>query len=70
MTKNLLAVQDTFKNDTDVLILSHSVTPWADSVKQLQTYAQRYQLNPEKWHLLTGKKSEIYQLARQSYFAE
>lgn len=69
ITNNLLAVQDTFKNDKDILLLSHSVTPWADSVSQLRAYAERYKLN-EKWHLLTGKKAEIYQLARQSYFAE
>ncbi len=59
ITNQLIAVQDTFKNEKDILLLSHSVTPWADSVSQLQTYA-----------LLTGKKAEIYQLARQSYFAE
>jgi protein SCO1 len=70
ITNNLIAVQDTFKNEKDIRLISHSVTPWADSVSQLRAYAQRYKINAQQWHLLTGKKAEIYQLARQSYFAE
>ena len=28
------------------------------------------QINPYKWYLLTGDKSRIYKLGRQSYFSE
>ncbi len=70
MMNNLLEVQKAFANDTDVLLLSHSVTPWKDSVAVLKSFANEYKINDLQWHLVTGKKSEIYELARKSYFAE
>lgn len=70
MTQNLLAVQKAFKNNDEVLILSHSVMPAKDNVAQLKKYATRWEIDSKKWHLLTGNKDEIYDLARKSYFAE
>jgi protein SCO1 len=70
LTKNMKLVQDAFKNNPDVVILSYSVTPWVDSVARLKKYADNNGITSSNWHLLTGKKNEIYILARQSYFAE
>lgn len=70
MTQNLLAVHNTFKNNADILMLSHSVMPKTDTVAQLKKYANRWKIDTQRWHLLTGEKDEIYALARQSYFAE
>lgn len=70
MTQNLLAVQKSFKDDKEILLLSHSVMPATDSISQLRKYAERWKINQEQWHLLTGDKAQIYQLARQAYFAE
>lgn len=70
MTKNLLVVQNTFKNDPDILMLSHSVMPTTDTVAQLKKYANRWKIDSQRWHLLSGEKEKIYELARQSYFAE
>jgi protein SCO1/2 len=70
MTNNLIAVQDKFRNEKDIVLLSYSVTPWQDSVPALKIFAQKYKITASNWHLLTGNKKEIYQLARQSYFAE
>ena len=70
ITQNLLVVQNTFKNDADILMLSHSVMPATDTVAQLKKYANRWKIDSQRWHLLTGEKDEIYALARQSYFAE
>jgi protein SCO1/2 len=53
-----------------VKILSFSVTPWIDNPKKLKTYSKRYNIENKNWHFLTGSKSEIYRLARMSYFAE
>lgn len=36
----------------------------------MEIYADENEITSPNWHLLTGKKSEIYTLARQSYFAE
>ncbi len=70
MTKHMKMVQKEFETNPDVVILSYSVTPWIDSVARLKSYAEKNQIVSPNWHLLTGSKSEIYTLARQSYFAE
>lgn len=70
MTAQLKRVQDAFAGDSSIVLLSYSVTPWLDSVPVLQRYAQKHNVNAAQWHLLTGYKSAIYDLARKSYFAE
>jgi protein SCO1/2 len=69
MTSQLKRVQDAFRSESDVRILSHSVTPAADSVPVLAAYAQRYGADPERWWFLTGDKAHIYALSRKSYFS-
>jgi len=69
MTKNMTMVQEAFKNDNEILMLSHSVTPTIDSVPQLRKYALEKQIG-YNWHLVTGNKKEIYDLGRQWYFVE
>jgi protein SCO1/2 len=69
MSKNLLRVQEAFEA-SEVLILSHTVMPWADTVERLQVYAELSDIQSDQWHLLTGDKQEIYSLARESYFAD
>ncbi len=70
MTNLLKAVQDTFRNEPRVALISFSVTPWIDSIPRLQRYAASKGVTTDKWHLLTGSRGAIYTLARQSYFAE
>jgi protein SCO1/2 len=70
MTNYLGLVQTKFLNEDQLVILSYTVTPWADSVSRLKQYAEQYEVKNKRWHLLTGKKSDIYDLARKSYFAE
>lgn len=70
ITNLLKTVQDTFRHDPRLIILSFSVTPWLDSVSQLRRYANQKGIISEKWHLLTGERGRIYDLARRSYFAE
>jgi protein SCO1/2 len=70
MTQHLKMVQDKFGADSTVVILSFSVTPWIDTPIKLKEYADLHEIKSPFWHLLTGSKSSIYQLARQSYFAE
>ncbi|MGF7217961.1 protein SCO1/2 [Spirosoma lacussanchae] len=70
MTNLLKTVQDTFRHEPRVKLLSFSVTPWLDSVPRLRRYADQKGVLDSKWHLLTGSRGAIYDLARQSYFAE
>jgi protein SCO1/2 len=67
MSNNLTLVQKEFAQDDSLLILSHSVNPLHDTVEVLQGYASQYNAVKNKWHLLTGNKKVIYDLARYSY---
>ena len=69
MTNNMKILQDEFINDNDVMFLSHSVTPVMDSVPILRAYADAKGVNDKVWHITTGNKKHIYELARKSYFA-
>ena len=68
MTSNLHKVQEKFVTDKDVLILSHTVDPETDSVKQLFNYTVEKDVNSRMWRLLTGDKKELYKQARNGYF--
>ena len=69
MTDNMKILQDKFINDTNVLLLSHSVTVEKDNVQVLKQYALDKGCVSGKWHLLTGEKEAIYTLAKKHYFA-
>lgn len=69
MTANMALIQERFKNNDEVLLLSHSVTPEMDSVPVLKKYADSKGVISGKWHLLTGKEEDIYRLAKKEYYA-
>ena len=69
MAYNMSELQDFYKNDGDIMFLSHSVTPVMDSVVVLKEYAERKGVIDGKWNVTTGPKKHIYELARKSYFA-
>ena len=70
MTEQMSRVGKAFEKDTSVVILSYSVTPWIDNPDKLKAYKEAKGIKKADWHFLTGNKSAIYNLARQSYFAE
>jgi len=70
MTGNMKFIEEAFSNDPRIAILSYSVTPWIDTPDKLADYVEFNDIKTNNWHFLTGNKSEIYSLARESYFAE
>lgn len=70
MTSNMSVLQEVFKEDNNVLLLSHSVTPEIDSVSTLKAYAENKGVNSKKWNLVTGDRKQIYDLGRKAYFVE
>ncbi|MDA0780490.1 MAG: SCO family protein [Bacteroidetes bacterium] len=67
MTKNMHTLQEKLIDLPEVKLLSFSVTPQIDSVAQLKRYALKNKVDETRWNLVTGKKKEIYELARKSY---
>jgi protein SCO1 len=70
LTKNMGSLQEMYKEDENILLLSHSVMPWVDSVSKIKEYALEQKVIDTKWHLVTGDRESIYTIARSSYFAD
>jgi protein SCO1/2 len=69
MTTNMVWLQNKIKNNSKVMLLSHSVTPDIDSVPVLKKYALEKGVIASKWNLVTGNKKDIFYIARKSYLA-
>lgn len=67
MTEQLTIVQERFRDNEDVIILSHTVNPEHDSVEVLLDYANQFGAIKNKWHFLTGNKRTLYEMALRSY---
>ncbi len=70
MMDNMKKAADAFISDSNVLIISHSVTPQYDSVSTLKKYAADRNFTNPNWHLVTGDQNQIYSIARKGYFAD
>ena len=61
-------VQEAYKDDPEISLVSFTVNPEKDTVEALAAYAVEYGAVPGKWFFLTGDKKQIYDLARNSFF--
>jgi len=70
LTRNMKRLQESITNaqrvgdktNQSVHFLSFSIDSERDSVERLKYWADRFQINPEQWWLLTGSKKTIYNL--------
>jgi protein SCO1/2 len=69
MTGNLKMVQDEFKGNENIMILSHSIDPTYDSPEVLKKYAAEKKADTKTWKFLTGDKDTIYDICENSYMA-
>tara|TARA_B100001013_G_scaffold335211_1_gene253482 strand:+ start:804 stop:1469 length:666 start_codon:yes stop_codon:yes gene_type:complete len=67
MKENMIILQDEYKDDDQVYLLSHTVTPEIDTKEVLKKYSLEKGIIDSKWNLVTGDKKQIYNLARKSY---
>jgi len=71
LTRNMKRLAESINNgqrvgdrsNKQIHFLSFSIDPERDSVERLKYWADRFQVNPENWWLLTGNKKVIYDLA-------
>lgn len=68
MNKQMTRVQSAFSSNEGLKILSFTVHPEVDTVEQMKRYAVGHHANDEQWQFLTGKKEDLYSLARKSFF--
>ncbi len=70
MMRNMQRVHEKFSANEEVILISHTVMPWLDSLEVLKKYSERFNPVNGRWHFVTGDKAELYRIARQSYFVE
>ncbi|MFT3904401.1 MAG: SCO family protein [Niabella sp.] len=71
LTMNMKKLQQSITNNKRVgdntnpyvQFVSFSIDPERDSVPQLKKWADRFQIDPDQWDLLTGEKKTIYDLS-------
>jgi len=69
MNQQMQRVHKSYGDLDDFVILSFTVDPDNDTVGQMKRYAADHGVKPgDNWHFLTGKKEDLYELARKSYF--
>ena len=68
MNQQMQRIQNKYNGNSNFKILSFTVDPAIDNPTQLKSYAVSHGYKAGQWHFLTGSKSELYALARKSFF--
>ena len=67
MSRNMAALHRTFAMVDGVSLVSITVNPENDSSQVLNEYARKYKADTDKWHFLTGPRTQIKELAVESF---
>ena len=60
-------IQDDFKKEKELRLVSITVDPARDTPEVLSQYAQRFSADPARWFFLTGEKETIYNFAQEGF---
>ena len=60
-------IQEDFKNEKDLRLVSITVDPTHDTPEVLSEYARRFSADPTRWFFLTGDKEAIYKFAETGF---
>lgn len=67
MHRNMKTLYDTYKDNPDVMFLSHTIDFKYDKPSVLKRYAQKLGVDDRKWQFVWGTKDSIYTIAEQDY---
>lgn len=67
MTQNLVALQNDFADEPDFGVASFTINPHHDTPGVLKQYAEARGITDLDWHLLTGPRDTIYDLANAGF---
>jgi cytochrome oxidase Cu insertion factor (SCO1/SenC/PrrC family) len=67
MTSEMAQLQSDLAHNVDLRFVSISVDPERDTPAVLSQYAERFNVDPDRWFFLTGDKQAIYRLAREGF---
>lgn len=68
MTRNLVYLQNELKDYKNFGTASFTINPKRDSPQILKKYAENYEITNPDWHLLTGDREDIYDLANAGFY--
>jgi protein SCO1/2 len=68
MTKNMKILHDKYASDDRVKFVSISTDPDTDTPEVLAQYVKDHELDPARWHFLTGPIEEIHRMASEEGF--
>ncbi|MEM1319479.1 MAG: SCO family protein [Bacteroidota bacterium] len=64
----MLRLYEKFDQEDQLVLFSHSIDVIRDTVPRLKDYANKLGIESERWHLVTGEKDAIYDIA-DDYFS-
>lgn len=67
MHRNLLPVYQKYKDNPNVMFISHTIDFKYDVPSKLKKYAEKLGVDGPKWQFLYGTKDKVYPLAEKSY---
>ncbi len=67
MHRNLKTVYDQYKDNPEVMFLSHTIDFKYDKPSVLKKYVQKLGVDGVKWQFAYGSKEEVYRLAEHDY---
>lgn len=67
MNQNMVKIQDEFFGNPNFGVASFSINPETDTPEVLLEYAEELGITDPNWHLLTGEKQELFELANKGF---
>lgn len=67
MHRNMKTIYEEFKNNDDLMFLSHTIDFKYDKPSRLKTYAQKLGVDTKKWQFAYGSKEKVYTIAEKDY---
>ncbi|AZQ62188.1 SCO family protein [Flammeovirga pectinis] len=68
MTSSLLRVQERFKKEDRLKLVSFSIDPTYDTPSVLSNYVEKHKINTKQWTLLTGDQKTIMNLGQCGFY--
>lgn len=65
LTRQMAAIQSALRDEREIRFVSLTADPAFDTPAVLKRYADRFGADSQRWHFLTGLKSEIYRMAHE-----
>nr|WP_316811800.1 SCO family protein [Pedobacter heparinus] len=67
MHRNMKAIFDQYKDNPDVMYLSHTIDFKYDKPAVLKKYAQKLGVDDGRWQFVYGSKDSVYKIAEKDY---